>query len=257
MTHSGGPLPTNTRPRLSVQWMERNSHETCNRRMYIVGGLKTILTFLCWLQRQPGSGCAEEQQPALFAVPLKLSQLVCRIRFEATEGFEKSLQGLFKKTAWQPGQVHVSVPRGADRSLWDSCPATACGRQSLSESEPGLLSSVWNLWHYMTQGSTLPASQTDGVNSRPASALQMLPGTAALISSAAAAPWLITAPDHSTAKWPSTVHQEWPCPPSPLAHGCFNEGLRDQPAWCVRSKQPCSCTHVAWHQKGATAPGKW
>lgn len=49
MTHSDGLLPRNTRLWLSVQWMQRNSHETCIRHMYIVGGLKTILTFLCWL----------------------------------------------------------------------------------------------------------------------------------------------------------------------------------------------------------------
>lgn len=71
--------------------------------------------------------------------------------FGATEGFEKFLQGLFKKTVCQPGQVRASVQHAADCSLWDSCPAMTWGRQSLLESEPGLLSSVWNLWHYTTQ----------------------------------------------------------------------------------------------------------
>lgn len=77
--------------------------------------------------------------------PLTLSQLVCQIWFGTTEGFEKFLQGLIKKPVCQAGQVCVSIQDTAGCSLLGQL--SCKGFWSLLESDPGLLSSLWNPWH--------------------------------------------------------------------------------------------------------------
>lgn len=107
-------------------------------------------------------------------------------------------------------------------------------------------------------GGTLPAPETDGVNSGPASALQILSGTAAPISSAAATHWLIATSDYSTV-WPSTVHRECPCPPFPPAHGCFPKGQRAESCGVGDKCSSCSCSQTAWDWKRSGLPllGRW
>jgi len=98
--------------------------------------------------------------------------------------------------------------------------------------------------------STLPASETDGVNSGPESALQILSGTAAPVASTAAAHQVVTASNFSMA-WLSTITGEWPRSMAPPPYGCFPKGQRSY-ALCVTQIQPCSCHQDAgdWADNG-------
>lgn len=102
-----------------------------------VAGLKRILTFLCtcraW-QHWGAAGC-------LVDCPFTLSQLVCQIWFGIWE-----IPAGFDREARLPGWPGLCVRPGHSRML--SLGQLSCkGFWSLLESEPGLLSSVWNPWH--------------------------------------------------------------------------------------------------------------
>lgn len=125
---------------------ERNNNEKCFWNIYnrwFEGS-----PYFSPLAVEKRSGSAKELQLGLLTVPSKSSQLVWGTWLGAAEGFEKFLQGVIKKAL--PAWPVLCVQHKPDCSRSDSCPAVTWGRQSLLESELGLLSSAWNPWHYTT-----------------------------------------------------------------------------------------------------------
>lgn len=222
---------------LLAGWIERNSPKIC-------GCLEENSDISLLLS---GSGSTEQQQAGLLTVPQHCHSWCVKYGlgpqiWEIPAGFDQETR--------LPGWPGLCVHPGHSRTL-------SLGQLSCK----GLLEFVGK-WTRTAQlsvkslalngtGRAIPVSATDGVNSRPASALQTLPGTA----SPSAELLLLPLTHHSIPNcmaWPSTDHGERPCPHPNRLRLC-PKGQRAK-SFGVRDK---SSPVPAKIQSGPSLLGRW
>lgn len=176
--------------------------------------LQRILTFLCCLQglaalRSSRLGCWLSLNVVTFGV----SNMVWDHRgiWEIPAGFDEEIH--------LPGWPGVCVHPGHCRML--SLGQLSCkGFWSLLESEPGLLSSVWNPWHEMTWAvQSLLLQQMEWIPGQPLlckHSQEQLPHQQRCcchwLTTASQIPWHGQAQSTGNVPVPSTEHRECPCP---------------------------------------------